>query len=120
MLSSYHSILSRIPNPSNPLIWLSFSLSQVIDYEGRGGVRVHTQTGRDTVSHLLVKEAGPGDSGRYTCSPSNGEPATVMLHVLNGECCEWCRVVRVKNARTRHEMSDKGNVVRCDAADAEM
>ncbi|XP_050723002.1 uncharacterized protein LOC127001843 isoform X2 [Eriocheir sinensis] len=58
---------------------------KVIDYEGRGGVRVHTQTGRDTVSHLLVKEAGPGDTGRYTCSPSNGEPATVMLHVLNGE-----------------------------------
>ncbi|KAK8741946.1 hypothetical protein OTU49_002025 [Cherax quadricarinatus] len=59
--------------------------NQVIDYEGRGGVTVHTQTGRDTVSHLLVKEAGPGDSGKYTCSPSNGEDASVNLHVLNGE-----------------------------------
>ncbi|KAK8377683.1 hypothetical protein O3P69_013968 [Scylla paramamosain] len=58
---------------------------KVIDYEGRGGVRIHTQNGKDTVSHLLVKKAGPGDTGRYTCSPSNGEPASVMLHVLNGE-----------------------------------
>ncbi|KAG0728526.1 hypothetical protein GWK47_032319 [Chionoecetes opilio] len=58
---------------------------KVIDYEGRGGVRIHTQNGRDTVSHLLVKKAGPRDTGRYSCNPSNGEPATVMLHVLNGE-----------------------------------
>lgn len=74
--------LSLTPEAPNTI---SLSLPQVIDYEGRGGVRVHTQNGRDTVSHLLVKEAGPGDTGRYTCSPSNGESASVMLHVLNGE-----------------------------------
>ncbi|XP_042228408.1 uncharacterized protein LOC121870621 [Homarus americanus] len=64
---------------------------KVIDYDGRGGVTVNTQTGRDTVSHLLVKEAGPGDSGKYTCSPSNGENASINLHVLNGEYQASCR-----------------------------
>ncbi|XP_042873963.1 uncharacterized protein LOC122254366 isoform X2 [Penaeus japonicus] len=59
--------------------------NQVIDYDGRGGVSVTTQTTKDTVSHLLVQEAGLSDSGKYTCSPSNGEEASVRLHVLNGE-----------------------------------
>ncbi|XP_037778658.1 uncharacterized protein LOC119575228 isoform X2 [Penaeus monodon] len=59
--------------------------NKVIDYDGRGGVSVSTQTTKDTVSYLLVEEAGLSDSGRYTCSPSNGEDASVRLHVLNGE-----------------------------------
>ncbi|XP_069996510.1 uncharacterized protein [Penaeus vannamei] len=59
--------------------------NKVIDYDGRGGVSVSTQTTKDTVSYLLVEEAGLRDSGRYTCSPSNGEDASVRLHVLNGE-----------------------------------
>nr|XP_045618752.1 uncharacterized protein LOC123770693 [Procambarus clarkii] len=65
------------------IYWLH--LNKIIDYEGREGVTIDTQTGRDTVSHLLVKEAGPSDSGKYTCSPSNGQDAFVILNVLNGE-----------------------------------
>ena len=57
----------------------------MIDYEDLGGVVVVTHTGQKTVSQLLVKRAEPSDSGKYTCQPSNGEAAFVMLHVLYGE-----------------------------------
>ena len=57
----------------------------MIDYDDLGGMVVMTHTGHKTVTQLLVKKAEPSDSGEYTCQPSNGEPAFVMLHVLYGE-----------------------------------
>ena len=62
----------------------------MIDYEDLGGVVVVTHTGQKTVSQLLVKRAEPSDSGKYTCQPSNGEAAFVMLHVLYGEWLAGC------------------------------
>ncbi|CAL4142210.1 unnamed protein product, partial [Meganyctiphanes norvegica] len=57
--------------------------NKVIDYEGRGGVTVITHTSHDTVSNLLVRDAQPQDSGKYTCKPSNGREDAVSLHVLD-------------------------------------
>ncbi|XP_047501778.1 uncharacterized protein LOC125047548 [Penaeus chinensis] len=59
--------------------------NKVIDYEGRGGVTVITKAARNTVSHLLMRDARHQDSGLYACRPSNGEDAYIRLHVLNGE-----------------------------------
>ncbi|KAK3873134.1 hypothetical protein Pcinc_021838 [Petrolisthes cinctipes] len=59
--------------------------TQVLDYEGRGGVTVITQASRNTVSHLLMRNATPADSGTYSCTPSSGTHDTTTLHVLNGE-----------------------------------
>ncbi|CAG9132487.1 unnamed protein product [Plutella xylostella] len=61
-------------------------LQQVISYDSaRGGVSVVTEKGAATTSYLLVQDAAPSDSGRYSCSPSNAEVASVRVHVLNGE-----------------------------------
>lgn len=59
--------------------------TQVLDYEGRGGVTVITQATENTISYLLMRNATPADSGTYSCTPSNGHRATAAVHVLNGE-----------------------------------
>lgn len=62
------------------------SLSQIITYDPtRSGVSVVTEKGDITRSFLLVQEAKPSDSGRYTCNPSNAQPKSITVHVLNGE-----------------------------------
>lgn len=62
------------------------SRKQVISYDSaRGGVSVVTEKGPATTSYLLVQDAAPADSGRYSCSPSNAEVASVRVHVLNGK-----------------------------------
>lgn len=50
----------------------------------RGGITVITENGKDTRSHLIIKNARASDSGNYTCKPSIFQTATVRLHVLNG------------------------------------
>ncbi|XP_048515684.1 lachesin-like isoform X3 [Athalia rosae] len=63
----------------------------VVDFDSpsvhhRGGVSLETEkTETGTTSKLLVTQARLSDSGNYTCIPSNANPASVMVHVLNGE-----------------------------------
>ena len=40
-----------------------------------------------TVGTLIIYNGRRVDSGNYTCSPSNLDSASVLLHVLNGK---WC------------------------------
>nr|KAF7434184.1 hypothetical protein H0235_002375 [Vespula pensylvanica] len=64
----------------------SFPSGPIISYDStRGGVSVVTEKGDSTTSFLLVQEAKPSDSGRYTCNPSNAQPKSITVHVLNGE-----------------------------------
>lgn len=77
------------------------SLFQIISYDSnRGGVSVVTEKGDSTTSFLLVQEAKPSDSGRYTCNPSNAQPKSITVHVLNGE---WSKMRRRFLARKRSE-----------------
>ncbi|XP_017893449.1 hemicentin-1-like isoform X3 [Ceratina calcarata] len=63
----------------------------VVDFDSpsvhrRGGVSLETEkTESGTTSRLLVTQARLSDSGNYTCIPSNAKPASVVVHVLNGE-----------------------------------
>lgn len=58
----------------------------MINYDSeRGGVSVVTTKGRTTVSQLLIRRARPPDSGVYTCRPASSKPASVRVHVLQGE-----------------------------------
>lgn len=59
---------------------------QEINYDSpRGGVSVITEKGDVTTSYLLIQRAKEPDSGKYTCNPSNANPETVVVHVLNGK-----------------------------------
>ncbi|KPJ00358.1 hypothetical protein RR46_02746 [Papilio xuthus] len=77
------------PEPPAYIFWYhedEVSGRKVISYDSsRGGVSVVTEKGAATTSYLLVQDAAPADSGRYSCSPSNAEVASVRVHVLNGE-----------------------------------
>lgn len=61
-------------------------VAQVISYDSsRGGVSVITEKGDVTTSYLLIQNADLADSGKYSCSPSNADVASVRVHVLNGK-----------------------------------
>ena len=48
---------------------------------GRGGVQPTSRS----ASTLLVASVEPTDSGKYSCRPSNAEPVSVTVHILDGE-----------------------------------
>ena len=47
-------------------------------------VQVITEKAEETTIHLLMQGANAGDSGIYTCLPSNSPPATIKVHILRG------------------------------------
>lgn len=68
-------------------------IPQVISYDStRGGISVITEKGDVTTSYLLIQDAELTDSGKYSCSPSNADVASVRVHVLNGKLASgmWC------------------------------
>lgn len=44
-----------------------------------------TEKGDETISYLLIQNADLADSGKYSCSPSNADVASVRVHVINGK-----------------------------------
>ncbi|XP_046400371.1 hemicentin-1-like isoform X2 [Ischnura elegans] len=82
------SLTCTVNVPSTPpssVLW--YRGSSVVDFDSpRGGVSLETEkTEAGTTSKLLVTKATVSDSGNYTCVPSSAEPASVWVHVLNGE-----------------------------------
>ncbi|XP_021916385.1 uncharacterized protein LOC110828201 isoform X2 [Zootermopsis nevadensis] len=54
----------------------------MINYDKDRGVEVRNDR---SSSVLVVAEAQKSDSGNYSCVPSNARPASINVHVLNGE-----------------------------------
>ncbi|ODN01467.1 Titin [Orchesella cincta] len=75
-------IVRQTPEPPTYIYW--YHGRRVINYSQRGGINVVTEKQTRT-SRLLISKAQPSDSGNYTCSPSNSESASVLVHVLNEE-----------------------------------
>ncbi|KAF2883870.1 hypothetical protein ILUMI_22300, partial [Ignelater luminosus] len=72
------------PEPPAYIFW--YHQDDVISYDSsRGGVSVITEKGDITTSFLLIQHADISDSGKYSCSPSNADVASVRVHVLNGK-----------------------------------
>jgi hypothetical protein len=58
---------------------------RVLNYKpGTKDIRVERSGADTTVGTLVLYGATREDSGNYTCSPSNLDSASVLLHVLNG------------------------------------
>ncbi|XP_065222415.1 cell adhesion molecule DSCAM-like isoform X2 [Planococcus citri] len=72
-------------SPPGSVVW--YQGNTIVDFESsRGGISLETEkTEAGTTSKLLVTKASLADSGNYTCLPSNANPASVFVHVLNGE-----------------------------------
>jgi hypothetical protein len=61
---------------------------RVLNYDRRAkDIRIERVNPDTTVGTLIIYNGRREDSGNYTCSPSNLDSASVLLHVLNGE---WC------------------------------
>ncbi|KAJ9585993.1 hypothetical protein L9F63_020357, partial [Diploptera punctata] len=72
--------------PEPPPLMLWSHNREVINFDSpRGGISLVTEKGPVTTSRLLIQKAIPSDTGLYTCDPSNANPASVRVHILNGE-----------------------------------
>uniref|UniRef100_A0A182MYX6 Ig-like domain-containing protein n=1 Tax=Anopheles dirus TaxID=7168 RepID=A0A182MYX6_9DIPT len=77
-------IVRNSPEPPSTIMWTHNN--QEINYDSpRGGVSVITEKGETTTSYLLIQRARTTDTGKYVCSPSNADPSTINVHILNGE-----------------------------------
>lgn len=67
---------------------------RVLDYDRRyKDIRVERVGSDTTVGSLILHQATKEDSGNYTCSPSNLDSSSILLHVLNGKLWRQKRVV---------------------------
>ncbi|XP_069957602.1 zwei Ig domain protein zig-8-like [Cherax quadricarinatus] len=71
--------------PSTLVYW--YHDTSLVDYNSpRGGVDLQIDRGRgETLTQLVVTSVGRGDSGMYSCVPDGSHPATVLVHVQEGE-----------------------------------
>lgn len=81
-----------------------FSFKEINYDSPRGGVSVITEKGDVTTSYLLIQRAKSGDSGQYTCSPSNANPKTIQVHILKGSSLYFL----IKNCRNKHSLCLNG------------
>ncbi|XP_066907790.1 uncharacterized protein, partial [Halyomorpha halys] len=73
-------LVKKSPTPPQYVLW--YHNSKMINYDTtRGGVQVRTEQGQKTESHLTIHEAKDSDSGNYTCSASNTQPAYIHVFV---------------------------------------
>ncbi|CAB3359211.1 zwei Ig domain protein zig-8 [Cloeon dipterum] len=77
-------IVRYSPEPPPTMGWRHNSVDINFD-SPRGGISLVTEKGPTTSSRLLIQKAIKADSGLYTCRPSNATPATVRVHILDGE-----------------------------------
>ncbi|XP_037040736.1 zwei Ig domain protein zig-8 isoform X2 [Bradysia coprophila] len=75
-------VVKFAPEPPPAMVWSHNR--EVINFDSpRGGISLVTEKGRLTTSRLLVQKAIQSDSGLYTCAPSNANPISVRVHILN-------------------------------------
>jgi hypothetical protein len=75
------TLLSSTEPPSY-VFW--YHNNRMINYDGDRGVNVTTDRPAKT-STLLINSAAPEHTGNYSCVPSNAQPASSYVHILNGK-----------------------------------
>ncbi|CAM1319237.1 Uncharacterised protein g7151 [Pycnogonum litorale] len=58
---------------------------RMIAYDQKAKIHNEDVGNRIYKSMLFIEKSQFSDSGNYTCSPSNANPATITVHILNGE-----------------------------------
>ncbi|XP_045488157.1 uncharacterized protein LOC111001284 [Pieris rapae] len=58
--------------------------SRMINYDAERGINVTTDT-EQRLSDLLIPAASVSHAGNYTCVPNNAVPASIYVHIFNGE-----------------------------------
>lgn len=70
-------------SPDAPRYIYWFLGKTLVNFSTRGGISVITDKHSRT-SQLIVTRATAADSGNYTCAPSNAQPDSVYVYILNG------------------------------------
>ncbi|XP_072389102.1 protein CEPU-1 [Diabrotica undecimpunctata] len=77
-------VIERSPTPPQYVFW--YHNDHMINYDtARGGISVETVPGPRTQSRLTIRDTNDADSGNYTCSASNTEPASIYVFVSEGD-----------------------------------
>ncbi|KAL0128915.1 hypothetical protein PUN28_003941 [Cardiocondyla obscurior] len=77
-------VVKFAPEPPPTMTWSHNS--EVINFDSpRGGISLVTEKGPETTSRLMIQKAVPSDSGIYRCEPSNANPSSIKVHVVNEE-----------------------------------
>ncbi|XP_075215288.1 uncharacterized protein LOC142321180 [Lycorma delicatula] len=74
--------LRQSPEPPIYMFW--YHNNRMVNYDLDRGINVTSELSAKS-STLLVSSATPGHSGNYSCVPSNAQPASTFVHILNGE-----------------------------------
>ncbi|GAB0094636.1 Zwei Ig domain protein zig-8 [Sergentomyia squamirostris] len=77
-------IIEKSPQPPQYVYWQKND--RMINYDdSRRDITIETSPGPRTQSRLIIREPQIGDSGNYTCSASNTEPASIYVFVSKGD-----------------------------------
>lgn len=83
MLAQSISCCIQSPQPPQYVFWQKNE--RMINYDdSRRDITIETSPGPRTQSRLIIREPQIADSGNYTCSASNTEPASIYVFVSKG------------------------------------
>lgn len=89
---------AQSPTPPQYVFWQKNE--RMINYDdSRQDISIDTTPAPRTQSRLIIREPQISDSGNYTCSASNTEPASIYVFVSKGECV--CVCVRCLGCNSR-------------------
>lgn len=82
----FQNALLRIPQSPQPPQYVFWQKNErMINYDdSRRDITIETSPGPRTQSRLIIREPQIADSGNYTCSASNTEPASIYVFVSKG------------------------------------